>query len=125
MPNKFFARRKASEEFIYVGVRRKKMNGKIIIAVLWVLCFGAGLRTDIATAGEGDRASYWAQTSGDPARAGQRPSETSPPPSPGKAQGDKAQEERPAAPLKGDPLKPFEPAEKVKADQAIDFPADI
>ena len=58
-------------------------------------------------------------------RAGQRPLETTPPPSQGQAQGDKTQEERSAAPPKGDPLKPFEPAEKVKADQAIDFPADI
>jgi hypothetical protein len=101
------------------------MTGKIIIAVLWVLCFGAGLRTDISTAAQGDRGNYLAQTSGGPARTGQRPLETSPPPAPGKAQGDKAQEERSAAPPKGDPLKPFEPAEKVKADQAIDFPADI
>jgi len=101
------------------------MTGKTIITVLWVLCFGAGLRTDISAAAQGDRASYLAQTSGGPARTGQRPPEASPPPSPGKAQGDKPREEKPAAPLKGDPLKPFEPAEKVKADQAIDFPADI
>jgi len=101
------------------------MTGKTIITVLWVLCFGAGLRTDISAAAQGDRASYLAQTSGGPARTGQRPPDASPPPSPGKAQGDKPREEKPAAPLKGDPLKPFEPAEKVKADQAIDFPADI
>jgi hypothetical protein len=101
------------------------MAGKIIIAVFWVLCFGAGLRTDISSAAQGDRGTYLAQTSGGPARIGQRPPEASPPPSQEKAPGDKTQEDRPAAPPKGDPLKPFEPAEKVKADQAIDFPADI
>ena len=101
------------------------MAGKIIIAVLWVLCCGAGLRTDISIAAQGDRVHYLAQTSGSPARPGQRPPEASPPPAPGKSHGDKDLEERPAAPPKGDPLKPFEPAEKVKADQAIDFPADI
>lgn len=103
----------------------KKMTGKIAITVLCLACFGAALRADISPAAEGDRASDWAQTSGSPARTGQQPPEASPPPSQGKAQGDKTQEEKPAAPLKGDPLKPFEPAEKVKADQAIDFPADI
>jgi hypothetical protein len=101
------------------------MAGKIIIAVLVVLCFGAGLRTDFSTAAPGDLVNYLAQTSSGPTRTGQTPPEASPPPSPGKAQGDKAREERPATPPKGDPLKPFEPAEKVKADQAIDFPADI
>ena len=101
------------------------MVGKIIIAVLGVLCFGAGLRNDFSTAAQGDLVNYLAQTSSGPTRTGQAPPEASPPPSPGKAQGDKPREEKPAAPLKGDPLKPFEPAEKVKADQAIDFPADI
>jgi hypothetical protein len=101
------------------------MAGKIIIAVLWVLCFGAGMGTDVSTAKQEDRVNYMAQTSSGPARTGQRPVETSPPPAAGKAPGGKSQEERPAAGPKGDPLKPFEPAEKVKADQAIDFPADI
>jgi hypothetical protein len=98
---------------------------KIAIIIVYIFCFGVGLRTDISGAAEGDPSGYRAQTSGSPPRAGQRPPETSTPPSQGKAQGDNVQEERPAAPLKGDPLKPFEPAEKVKADQAIDFPADI
>lgn len=101
------------------------MVGKIIIAVLGALCFEEGLRADFSAAAQGDLVTYLAQTASGPARTGQMPPEASPPPAPGKAHGDKAQEERPAAPLKGDPLKPFEPAEKVKADQAIDFPADI
>ncbi len=101
------------------------MTGKIAITILCIACFGAGFMTDSGDAADGPRGSYLAQKAGSPPRAGQAPSEASPPPAPGKAHGDKAQEERPAAPLKGDPLKPFEPAEKVKADQAIDFPADI
>ena len=101
------------------------MIGKIAITVLCLAYFGAGFMTDVCTAADGLQGVYLAQKAGSPPRTGQAPLETSPPPSPGKAQGDKAQEERPAAPLKGDPLKPFEPAEKVKADQAIDFPADI
>lgn len=113
------------EKNSYIGGQNQKMTGKIAIAVLCIVCFGAGLRNDIAGAAGGDSSGYRAQTSGSPPRTGQRPPETSPPPSQGKPQGDKAQEDRPAAPPKGDPLKPFEPAEKVKADQAIDFPADI
>ena len=82
------------------------------------------MRTDFSTAAQGDLVNYLAQTSsGLPRRPGAVGS--IPAASAGKAQGDKAQEERSAAPPKGDPLKPFEPAEKVKADQAIDFPADI
>jgi hypothetical protein len=42
-----------------------------------------------------------------------------------KTQDKKIKEQQPAAPSKSPPLKPFEPTEKVKADQAIDFPADI
>jgi hypothetical protein len=109
----------------HMGVRRKKMAGKIAITILCIVCFGAGFMPDVCAAADGLQGAYLAQKAGSPPRTGQAPPETSPPPSPGKAQGDKAQEERPAAPLKGDPLKPFEPAEKVKADQAIDFPADI
>ena len=109
----------------YMGGQNQKMTGKIAITVLCFACFGAAFKTDITAAGQGDRVNYLAQTSGSPPRAGQRPLETIPPPSPGQAQGDKTQEEKPAAPPKGDTLKPFEPSEKVKADQAIDFPADI
>lgn len=98
---------------------------KIAIIALYTLWCGAGLRADSLSAAQGDGANYLVQTSGGPTRTGQRSEEASPPPSQGKAQTDKAQEEKPAASPKGDPLKPFEPTEKVKADQAIDFPADI
>ena len=101
------------------------MTGKIAITILCIACFGAGFMADVCAAADGTRGGYLAQKAGSPPRAGQAPPEASPPPAPGKAHGDKDQEERPAAPPKGDPLKPFEPAEKVKADQAIDFPADI
>jgi len=101
------------------------MIGKIAITVLCIACFGAGFMTDVCVAAKGSQRVYLVQKAGSPPRTGQAPAEASPPPSPGKAQGDKTQEEKPAAPPKGDPLKPFEPAEKVKADQAIDFPADI
>ena len=107
------------------GVERNKMTGKIAIAILCIVCFGAGFMPDGGAAADGLQWTYLAQKAGSPPRTGQAPPEASPPPSPGKTQGDKPREEKPATPLKGDPLKPFEPAEKVKADQAIDFPADI
>ncbi len=109
----------------YVKRETKKMIGKIVITVLCLVYFGAGLRADVATAAEAGRASYLAQTSGGPARTSQHPPEAAPPPSQGKTPGEPAKEEKPAPPPKGDPLKPFAPSEKVKADQAIDFPADI
>jgi hypothetical protein len=101
------------------------MIGKIAITVLYFACFEAAFRADVCAAANGSQRVYLAQKAGSPPRTGQAPADASPVPSPGKAQGDKTQEEKPAAPPKGDPLKPFEPAEKVKADQAIDFPADI
>ncbi|HSO62519.1 MAG TPA: hypothetical protein VLR50_15915 [Desulfobacterales bacterium] len=101
------------------------MIRKIAIAVLCLACFGAGFRADVSVSANGFQRAYLAQKAGSPPRTGQAPADASSVPSPGKAQGDKTQEEKPAAPPKGDPLKPFEPAEKVKADQAIDFPADI
>lgn len=101
------------------------MIGKIAITVLCLAYFGAGFMTDVRDAAYELQGSYLAQKAGSPPRTGQAPPEASPPPSPGKTQSNKDREEKPAAPLKGDPLKPFEPAEKVKADQAIDFPADI
>jgi hypothetical protein len=96
------------------------MTGKIAITILCLVCFGAGFRADVCAAADGPRGAYLAQKAGSPPQTGQAPAVASPAPSPGKAQ-----EEKPAAPPKGDPLKPFEPSEKVKADQAIDFPADI
>jgi hypothetical protein len=101
------------------------MTGKAAIAFLCIVFSGAGFMTDAAAAADGPRGAYLAQKAGSPLRTGQAPPEAPPPPAPGKASGDKTPEQRPAAPPKGDPLKPFEPAEKVKADQAIDFPADI
>jgi hypothetical protein len=101
------------------------MIGKIAITVLCLAYFGAGFMTDVRAAADELQGAYLAQKAGSPPRTGQAPPEASPLPSPGKAQGDKPREEKPEAPPKGDPLKPFEPAEKVKADQAIDFPADI
>jgi hypothetical protein len=124
MPNKFFARLSAGEEFM-CEERNQKMIGKIAITVLCLVYFGAEFRTGSLAAAEGDRAGYRAQTSDGPARTGQRPPEAASPLPQGKTRGEPAKEEQPAAPSKSEPLKPFEPTEKVKADQAIDFPADI
>jgi hypothetical protein len=101
------------------------MIGKIAISVLCFVCFGAEFNTDGLAAANGDRDSYLAQTSDGSARPGQRPPEAAAPLPQGKTRGEPAKEEQPAPPSKSEPLKPFEPTEKVKADQAIDFPADI
>jgi len=95
---------------------------------IFVLCFayggplagGPGL-----VAAEGVRAGYLVQTSGVPARTGQPAPESAPPLPQGKTRAEPVKEEQPAGPAKKDPLKAFEPTEKVRADQALDFPADI
>ena len=89
------------------------------------MCCEAQFSTDSLVAADGDQASYRAQTPSGPEKAGQRPPEVAPPPARGKAPGETGREQTPAAPSKSEPLKPFDPTEKVKADQAIDFPADI
>jgi hypothetical protein len=101
------------------------MTGKIAITVLSLLYFGAGLQADVAPAAEAGPASDSVQTFGGPIRTGQHPPEAAPPPPQGKTQNGPDRKEKPAAAPKEDPLKSFEPSEKVKADQAIDFPADI
>jgi hypothetical protein len=101
------------------------MIGRIAATVLCLVCFGAEFRIGGLAAATSDRASYLAQASDGPSRTGQRPPEAAPPQSRGKAQGDVGKEQQPAAPSKNEPPKPFDPTEKVKADQAIDFPADI
>jgi len=101
------------------------MIGKIAITLLCLVVFGAGFGAGSLAAAEGDRGGYLAQTSGGPARTGQRPPESASPLPQGKTRGEPAKEEKPAAPSKSEPLKPFEPTEKVKADQALEFPADI
>jgi hypothetical protein len=123
-PNEFFVRLSAGEKLI-CEERSLKMIGKIAI---FVLCFayggaqagGGGL---VATGGA--RAGYLAQTSGAPARTGQPAPDSASPLPQGKTRVEPVKEEKPAAPAKGDPLKSFEPTEKVRADQALDFPADI
>ena len=102
------------------------MAGKLMTIVLGMAWLGTTATIDISTAAGGPAGVYLAQETASPPRTGQ----SSPPGAAGalprgKDQPDKSREERPAAPPKGDPLKPFEPTEKVKADQAIDFPADI
>jgi len=90
---------------------------------IFVLCFaygGPGL-----VAAEGARAGYLAQTLGAPARTAQPAPESTPPLPREKTRAEPEKEEKPAGPAKGDPLKSFEPTEKVRADQALDFPADI
>ena len=46
-------------------------------------------------------------------------------PAPAKAQEGQSQDAKAADGAKVESPKPFEPSEKVKADQALDFPADI
>ncbi|MCU0559168.1 MAG: hypothetical protein MUD16_03135 [Desulfobacterales bacterium] len=97
----------------------------IAITLLCVVCLGSGFRAGGLAAPDSGRASYAAQTNTGPEKAGQKPQEAAPPPSRGKGPGEAGREQPPAAPPKSEPLKPFEPTEKVQADQAIDFPADI
>jgi hypothetical protein len=101
------------------------MTGKLMISVLGIAWLGSAAAIDFSTADSNHAGVYLAQETGTPPRPGQPQPEASGSPARGKAQPDKSREEKPAAPAKGDPLKPFEPTEKVKADQAIDFPADI
>jgi hypothetical protein len=124
MPNDFFTRGTAGEKIIF-GEGNKKMFGKIAAAVLCLMCCEAQFSTGSLVAADGDQASYLAQTSSGSEKAGQRPPEAAPPPARGKAPDETGREPKPAAPSKIEPLRPFDPTEKVKADQAIDFPADI
>lgn len=101
------------------------MMGTIAITLLCLICFEVQFRTDSLMAADGDPARRLAQTAAGPEKTGQRPPEAAPPPSRGKAPDETGQEQAPAAPTRSEPLKPFNPTEKVKADQAIDFPADI
>ena len=101
------------------------MIGKIASFILCLVYFGAGFEAGSLAAAEGDRAGYRAQASDGPARKGQRPPEAASPLPQGKTRAEPAKDEKPAAPSKSESLKPFEPTEKVKADQALDFPADI
>jgi hypothetical protein len=101
------------------------MIGKIAIILLCFVVFSAGFGAGRLAAAEGVCAGYLAQTSSGPTRAGQRPPESASPLPQRKTRGEPAKEEEPAAPSKTEPLKPFEPTEKVKVDQALEFPADI
>jgi hypothetical protein len=101
------------------------MTGKLIMIVLGIARLGLTAAIDISTAADSHAGVYLVQETASPLRTDQPPPESAGSPAPGKAQPDKSREERPAPAPKGDPLKPFEPTEKVKADQAIDFPADI
>jgi hypothetical protein len=119
MPNEIFARLSAGEKHL-CEERRRKMIRKIAIFVLCFAYGGPGL-----VAAEGARAGYLAQTLGAPARTAQPAPESTPPLPREKTRAEPEKEEKPSGPAKGDPLKSFEPTEKVRADQALDFPADI
>ena len=124
MPTEFFARRQAGEKFMCEKMERK-MIGKIAITLLCLAYGGAQVGGGSLASAEDDRAGYLAQTSDGPARTGQRLPEAASPLPQGKTRAEPAKDEKPAATSKSEPLKPFEPTEKVKADQALDFPADI
>jgi hypothetical protein len=100
-------------------------KSRIAIFVMCLIWFGAEFTSGGLAAAEGDRSGYRAQAFEGSVRAGQRsPAEVSPLPQ-GKPRPEPGKEEKPAAPSKSESPKPFEPTEKVKADQALDFPADI
>jgi hypothetical protein len=101
------------------------MIGQIAIYVLCLVYFGAGFGAGGLAAAAGGRESYRAQTSDGPARTERFPPKAASPLPQGKTRGEPANAEQPAAAPKSEPLKPFEPTEKVKADQTLDFPADI
>lgn len=101
------------------------MMGPIAIALLCLICFESAFKTDGFASPKSGRVNYVAQTTAGPEKAGRRPPEAAPPPIPGKAPGPTDPEQPPAAPSGSGPLKPFDPTEKVTADQAIDLPADI
>jgi hypothetical protein len=105
--------------------RKRKMIGKIVIAVICLVYFGGEFGTASLTADERDGASYRAQASDGTAGTSQRPPQAASPPTGGRTRSEPAKEEKPAEAPKREPLKPFEPTEKIKADQALDFPADI
>jgi hypothetical protein len=106
-----------------------KRTGKVRIRIsIFIICwlgFGAGFTNGGLGAEGGDRAGYRAQAAGGPVGSGQSPPETAAPLPPDKTRRQPDRKEPPAAPSKSGPLKPFEPTEKVRADQALDFPADI
>ena len=91
--------------------------------IVWLIA--AGLSADIVVAASDLDGVYLSQKAAGPPRTGQPSSEAVAPSTQEKAPDEKAKEPKPAAPPKKEPVKPFEPTEKVKADQAIDFPADI
>jgi hypothetical protein len=67
------------------------------------------------------REAVTAQRAAEPGRTERRPPGEAPLPAPA----DRQEVKPSAAPAKPKSTPPFEPTEKVKADQAIDFPADI
>jgi hypothetical protein len=102
------------------------MISKILLAIFWIVGLtGAELNTGIAATADGVDGVYHSQKAPGPQRTQQPASEAASPSPPEKSQYEKGKNQGPTAPSKKEPVKPFEPTEKVKADQAIDFPADI
>jgi hypothetical protein len=66
-----------------------------------------------------------AQQAGRDAQENRKSPEVKAPQAAGEPKAEAPREAQPAKDEKRAPPKPFEPTEKVKADQAIDFPADI
>jgi hypothetical protein len=123
MPNEFFPPI-GGEKACMFG--KLKMARKIVITIIWIAwLLDAGFITDSAMAASDVDGVYLAQKAAAPQRTSPPSSEAGTPSFQEKAQEEKGKEQKPAAPLKSSPPKPFEPTEKVKADQAIDFPADI
>jgi hypothetical protein len=105
--------------------RTGKVKIKIFIFIICWVGFGAGFTTGSLGAEEGDGAGNRLQAGDGPVGPGQSPPEAAAPFLQDETRRKPDKKEQPAAPLKSGPLKPFEPTEKVRADQALDFPADI
>ncbi len=95
----------------------------VVVVVIGFLLVGPLIRTEAVAAEREELGIVFAQRAGAPSRTETQPPGAAPVPTPADREGTKP----PAAPVPAKPksVPPFEPTEKVKADQAIDFPADI
>ncbi len=98
----------------------------VVVVVIGCLLVGPLIRTEAVAAEREERGIVFAQPAGAPSRTETQPPGAAPVvPTPADREGTKPPAAPAPAPAKPKSVPPFEPTEKVKADQAIDFPADI
>lgn len=104
---------------------RRKTPENLIVACLLIVWITVGMQPFPCFAG--DRIYGWviAQKTVNTPQRDDTGGEAAGQPAPAKAQGGQGQEAKAADGAKVESPQPFEPSEKVKADQALDFPADI